>query len=130
MFLIKIVGDSQLELRFVNFLEKCPDLVSYVKNNQAIDFKLDYLNTSGKISYYFPDFLVKVSAKELLIIETKGLESLDDPLKIERLRLWCEDLNSIQSEVKYDFVFVDQENFDSVKIKSIRELVEKFTKYK
>ncbi len=38
------------------------------------------------------------------IIETKGQEDLDVPLKTERLKQWCKDINYVQKEVKYDFV--------------------------
>mgnify|MGYP000288202750 FL=1 len=110
----KTVGDSNLELRFAQFLERCDDVISYGKNYFQINFKLDYVNATGEISNYYPDFFVKTSPKTVFIIETKGLEDLDDPLKIKRLRQWCVDVNSSQSDVKYDFVYVDQEKFDSM----------------
>ena len=34
--------------------------------------KLDYVNADGDISNYYPDFLVKLSAKRIFIVETKG----------------------------------------------------------
>jgi type III restriction enzyme len=37
--------------------------------------------------------------------ETGGLEDLDLPLKMERLRLWCEDINQQRNEKRFDFVF-------------------------
>jgi type III restriction enzyme len=57
-------------------------------------------------------------------------EDLDVPLKMARLRQWCEDINKAQSGVTYDFVFVDQNNFDKYKLKSFRELTETFREYK
>ena len=54
----RVIGDSQLELQFANFLEDCPDVVSYAKNYFAVHFKLDYVNADGNISNYYPDFLV------------------------------------------------------------------------
>ena len=62
-------------------------------------FKLDYVKADGDISNYYPDFLVKLSDKRIVIAETKGLEDLDVPLKMERLRQWCEDINRVQSHV-------------------------------
>jgi type III restriction enzyme len=96
----------------------------------AVHFKIDYVNADGDISNYYPDFIVKKSPKEIFIIETKGLEDLDVPLKIERLHQWCEDINKIQSDVMYDFVFVDQESFESYKPNSFKELIQNFKKYK
>ncbi|MBP9708518.1 MAG: DEAD/DEAH box helicase family protein [Oligoflexales bacterium] len=126
----RIIGDSQLELRFATFLEGCEDIVSYAKNYLAVHFKLDYVNADGNISNYYPDFLVKVSPSSTVIVETKGLEDLDVPLKMARLRQWCGDINGVQNAVKYDFIFVDQNNFDKYQPKSFRELTEVFLEYK
>lgn len=126
----KIIGDSHLELEFAAFLEGCEDIISYAKNYMAVGFKIDYVNASGDISNYHPDFLVKKDEKHVFIIETKGLEDLDVPLKMERLKQWCEDVNGQQSVVTYDFVYVDQKSFERYKPKSFLELVKNFREYK
>ena len=126
----RVIGDSQLELLFASFLEDCPDVVSYAKNYFAVHFKLDYVNVDGNISNYYPDFLVKLADARTVIVETKGLEDMDVPLKMQRLHQWCEDVNRVQSDVKYDFVFVDQEGFEKYKPKSFRQLTESFKEYK
>jgi type III restriction enzyme len=126
----RVIGDSHLELEFASFLESCPDVVSYAKNYIAVNFKLDYVNADGNISNYYPDFLVKLNDKEVFIVETKGLEDLDVPLKTARLKQWCEDINQIQSAVTYNFVFVDQKSFDKYGPKSFAELVASFRQYK
>ena len=126
----RVIGDSQLELLFASFLEDCPDVVSYAKNYFAVHFKLDYVNVDGNISNYYPDFLVKLADARTVIVETKGLEDMDVPLKMQRLHQWCEDVNRVQSDVKYDFVFVDQEGFEKYKPKSFRQLTDSFKEYK
>ena len=126
----RVIGDSQLEFQFANFLEDCPDVVSYAKNYFAVHFKLDYVNADGNISNYYPDFLVKLTDAHTVIVETKGLEDMDVPLKMQRLHQWCEDVNRAQPDVKYDFVFVDQEGFEKYKPKSFRQLTESFKEYK
>ena len=126
----RVIGDSQLELQFASFLEDCPDVVSYAKNYFAVHFKLDYVNADGNISNYYPDFLVKLADAHTVVVETKGLEDMDVPLKMQRLHQWCEDVNRVQSDVKYDFVFVDQEGFEKYKPKSFRQLTESFKEYK
>jgi len=126
----RIIGDSPFELLFARFLEDCDDVVSYAKNYLAVHFKLDYVNADRDISNYYPDFLVKLSAKRIFIIETKGQEDLDVPLKIQRLRQWCEDINRVQADVEYDYVYVDQESFEKYKPASFRQLVDGFREYK
>ena len=126
----RVIGDSHLELQFAGFLENCPDVVSYAKNYLAVHFKLDYVNADGNISNYYPDFLVKLDDKNIVIVETKGLEDLDVPLKTARLKQWCEDINRVQSDVTYDFVFVDEESFKSYSPKSFADLAANFRQYK
>jgi len=125
----RIIGDSPFELLFARFLEDCPDVVSYAKNYLAVHFKLDYVNADGDISNYYPDFFVKLSNERTVIVETKGQEDLDVPLKMERLRQWCEDINRVQSDVTYDFVYVDEESFEKYKPTSFRQLVDGFREY-
>lgn len=124
----KIIGDSHLELQFANFLEGCEDIISYVKNYFAVQFKIDYQNADGFISNYYPDFIIKLPKNEIYIVETKGNEILDDPLKIARLEQWCDDINAIQKRIKYSFLYVDQEGFERYKAKCFRELIGAFEK--
>jgi type III restriction enzyme len=126
----KIIGDSHLELQFASFLDSCDDIISYAKNYMAVHFTIDYVNADGNISNYYPDFIVKKSASEVFIVETKGLEDLDVPLKMERLKQWCKDINTAQSKVTYDFVFVDEEGFNKYSPKSFSSLVNAFQQYK
>jgi len=126
----RVIGDSHLELQFASFLENCSDVVSYAKNYLAVHFKLDYVNADGNISNYYPDFLVKLNDKSIVIVETKGQEDLDVPQKTARLKQWCEDINRVQSDVTYDFVFVDEEGFNSYSPKSFSDLAANFRQYK
>ncbi|MBS0496413.1 MAG: DEAD/DEAH box helicase family protein [Proteobacteria bacterium] len=126
----RIVGDSHFELQFASFLENCSDVESYAKNYLAVHFKLDYVNANGDIANYYPDFIVKKNGHEIVIVETKGQADLDVPLKTQRLKQWCDDMNHLQSAVKYDFVYVDEENFKKYQPKSFAELVKSFVTYK
>ena len=126
----KIIGDSHLELEFASFLENCDDIISYAKNYFAIGFRIDYINADGDISNYIPDFIIKKDNKHIFIIETKGQEDLDLPLKMERLKQWCEDINRVQDECIYDFVYVDQDSFNQYSPKDFVQLITNFTDYK
>jgi type III restriction enzyme len=126
----KIVGDSNLELLFARFLEDCEDVVSYAKNYMAVHFKLDYVKVDGNISNYYPDFVVKLSDGATCIVETKGQADLDVPLKMQRLRQWCDDINQAQSATEYDFVYVDEESFEKYKPDSFAKLITGFREYK
>lgn len=118
----KIVGDSNFELEFSDFLERCDDVISFAKNYFEIHFKIDYKNADGSISYYYPDFFVKKDNKTVYIIETKGREDLDDPLKIARLKQWCEDANDRQKKIEYKMLYVKQEEWDKYKPNKLSDI--------
>lgn len=125
----KIIGDSNLELQFAAALEKWPDVISFAKNYLAVHFTLDYVDSKGNISNYYPDFFVKTGEKEIFIVETKGLEEIDVPLKMERLKKWCTDINQSQLKINFGFVFVDEEEFGKYKPDSFGDLIKYFRKY-
>ena len=120
----KIVGDSQFELEFADFLEGCDDILSFAKNYLDIHFKIDYKNSDGSIAYYYPDFFVKKDNKTVYIIETKGREDLNDSLKVTRLDQWCNDANDRQSRIEYRMLYVKQEEYEKYKPKAFKELIE------
>jgi type III restriction enzyme len=124
----KIVGDSDLELEFADFLERAEDVVSFAKNYYEIHFKIDYKNASGAISSYYPDFFVKLDHKTVYIVETKGREDLDDVEKIKRLEQWCNDASERQSRIAYKMLYVKQEDWEKYKPDSFKRLVDIFKK--
>lgn len=119
----KVIGDSHLELLFASYLDKCEDIVSFAKNYLAIGFKLEYQNSKGEISHYYPDFLVKTKEGELWVIETKGLEDVDVAPKRKRLQQWVKDVNDQQDKIKVHELFVTQEDFEKYKFTSFAELI-------
>ena len=126
----RIIGDSRFELRFADFLEQCSDVVSYAKNYLAVNFKLDYVKADGDISNYYPDFIVKLTDGRVVIVETKGQQDLDVPLKMARLRQWCEDINKVQTETDLGFVFVDDAGFEKYQPKTFVDLFAAFGEYR
>lgn len=121
----KIIGDSHFELEVASALEECEDMVSYIKNYFAVHFKIDYCDASGNISDYYPDFVIKVSEKEIYILETKGREDLDDFEKMKRLHQWCDDVNTIQKDKKYKALYVKQEDWEKLekKPRTFKEII-------
>ena len=126
----RITGDNQLERDFASFLDNCPDVVSFAKNYFAVGFKLDYVNDDGNISNYHPDFFVKLADGRMIVAETKGRKDVDVDPKMYRLAQWCEDTNTDQSDVLYDFVYVDEDSFREYTPRTFQQLLEGFREYK
>jgi len=120
----KIVGDSGFELEMAGFLDGCGDIVSFVKNSQSTNFRIEYRNADGGIANYYPGFIVKRTETEIWIVETKGREDLDDPLKWEHLQQWCADA-IVNDEAKRSFhaLYVRQEGWEAHKLTSFGQLV-------
>ncbi|MCK9466731.1 MAG: DEAD/DEAH box helicase family protein [Candidatus Absconditabacterales bacterium] len=124
----KIIGDSHFELQFASFLDGCDDIVSFAKNYLGVEFKIDYKNADGNIANYYPDFLVKKDQKTIYIIETKGREDLDDRLKIERLKQYCEDANSReQKKITYKMLYIKQEDYEKYTPRNFEECIKAFS---
>lgn len=126
----RVVGDSHFELEFAAFLEGCSDVVSYAKNYMAVHFKLDYVNADGDISNYYPDYIVKLTSGDVVIVETKGQEDLDVPPKMQRLAEWCADINRIQDATRFDYLFVEFTEFEKYRPTTFKSLMAGFRKYK
>ena len=84
-----------------------------------------------------------MKSNKVYIVETKGAVDVDVPRKIERLKLWCEDVNkqNKDKEVVFDFVYVQDKAFDELlktytdgllkgKGKQFSYMVELFREYK
>lgn len=126
----KIVGDSDFELTFADFIENCDDVISFSKNFQnkeASALRIEYKNSEGLIANYYPDFFVKTDDKTVYIIETKGREEEDDKLKFERLEQWCKDVNNRQSKMVYKPLYIKQEKWEKDRLKNFREVVSLFS---
>jgi type III restriction enzyme len=120
----KIIGDSGFELEMAAFLDGCSDIVSFIKNSQSTNFRIEYQNADGSIANYYPDFIVKRTEAEVWIVETKGREDLDDPLKWERLKQWCVDASTHdEGKRKFQALFVRQEDWEAHKMISFGQLV-------
>ena len=126
----RITGDNQLERDFASFVDNCPDVVSFGKNYFATGFKLDYVNDDGDIANYHPDFFVKLADGRVIVAETKGRKDVDVDPKMYRLAQWCEDVNTDQSDVVYDFVYVDEDSFREYTPRTFQQLLEAFAEYK
>lgn len=124
----KIIGDSGFELSFAEKLERLPDIKSYAKNYLAIQYNIQYQDRNGRISKYYPDFLVKTSDDKVFIIETKGNADLDVPSKLRRLKEWCSDVNSKADDTTYIPLYVEQEKYENEKyhIHTFNDLVKLF----
>lgn len=128
----KIIGDNPFELEVAAAFEnRFQDVIAYAKNTLnegGVNFKMEYLAEDGNIREYNPDFFVKTGENDFFIVETKGREGLDDVRKIQRLAVWCKDVNAAQNRYHYTPIYIKQEKWDKVKndLRSFADLCKLF----
>lgn len=109
----RVVGDSNLELRFAAFLDRAKDVQAFAKNGRNAHFFIEYVTATGEISNYYPDFFVRTEGPIVYVVETKGLEDLDVSPKWHRLVRWCEDASRLDAEGRiFTPLYVPEEEFD------------------
>lgn len=96
----------ELEAAMTNFLERAPDVISFCKNTGPECLKIDYLNMDGRISFYVPDFIVRMKGDKYVLIETKGRVEREIAFKARAAQSWCE-------SVKWEYVFVPEDRFQN-----------------
>jgi type III restriction enzyme len=130
----KVVGEPHsggFELRFAAFLEQAPDVQAFAKNYLAVGFRIDYVKTDGDLANYHPDFIIRTADHTIWIVETKGRAELDLPRKMARLQQWCADATAAEENgQRYDFVFVDQNGFETHQPQTFAALTASFIDYK
>lgn len=105
------VFDSAWEATESYLLEKNPNVAAWVKNDH-LGFEILYV-FDGVIRKYMPDFLIKLSNGNMLVLETKGQETRRDKEKRKALIEWTNAVNSLgeygiwRSDVSYNVADVD-----------------------
>ncbi|MDE2731537.1 MAG: hypothetical protein OXI38_09100 [Bacteroidota bacterium] len=82
------VYDSELERREAVFLDRSDSVEAWVKNDH-LDFEITY-RFQGIVRKYRPDFIVRLTSGDHLILEVKGDKRDDDDAKWGAMREWTE----------------------------------------
>jgi len=117
-----VACDNNFEVQFAKFLDRAEDVLAFSKIVPKIGFFVEYRDSGGNLRLYYPDFLALTDDMQHLVIETKGREDIDVPLKDRRIRAWCQDATNL-TKSKWSFIRVDQEAFEKFRFNSLSELV-------
>ena len=86
------VYDSGWETSEARFLDKSEMVKSFVKNDH-LGYSIMY-NHNGIIRKYFPDFIIRLSNNEYLVLEVKGKDSPQNKTKRDYLDEWVKAVNN------------------------------------
>lgn len=117
--------DSGFEVRFCGFLDRCPDVAAFAKLAREVRFSMEYRAESGRLAYYYPDFVLRLKAGHCMVIETKGRADPDVPHKDGRAHRWAVDA-TVTSGTRWNYLRVDEELFDRHErsLANLQQLVE------
>ena len=125
--LVPVANDFEYD--FCKFLDNdASDVKKYIKNDNNLNFYLEYVNDKKGLSYYLPDFVV-VCDSENYIIETKGEEAVEVKNKDKRAREWCEDSTKLTGS-KWTYLKVPEAVFkNNREVKTLKKLEEIIRSY-
>jgi len=86
------VYDSRSEANEAFELDRNPNVDAWVKNDH-LGFEILY-TSKGVVHNYRPDYLVRLKSGKMLVLEVKGLDSLENKTKREFLPEWVRAVNS------------------------------------
>jgi type III restriction enzyme len=108
-----VVVDSKWEYLEAKTINESNVVKSFVKNDH-LNFVV-YYNYQGVVRRFFPDFLIKLTTGENLIVETKGQDNEQNKTKRAYLDEWCRAINQHGGFGKWSWaVSLDPNDLDQI----------------
>lgn len=114
--------NRELEVAFIEFADRAPDVVAFAKNAGPQCLRIDYLSLSGRLSFYTPDFFVRTQDDHYYLVETKDREDRDVPRKAKAAIEWCK--TSSTKKRKWEYLYIPQGIFERLSSSTIEQLAD------
>ncbi|QZZ21273.1 DEAD/DEAH box helicase family protein [Leptothermofonsia sichuanensis E412] len=85
-----VTCNRELEVAVAKFCDRAPDVAAFAKNAGSQCLRIDYLANGDRLAFYTPDFFIRTLDGHYYLVETKGREDRDVPLKAKAAIAWCE----------------------------------------
>ncbi|WP_353258572.1 DEAD/DEAH box helicase [Prochlorothrix hollandica] len=85
-----VTCNRELEVAVAKFCDRAPDVAAFAKNAGSQCLRVDYLANGDRLAFYTPDFFIRTIDHHYYLVETKGREDRDVPLKAKAAIAWCE----------------------------------------
>ena len=72
-----VACDNELEKDFARFLEAADDVERFAKLPERFGFVIEYIDPSGNLRFYEPDFVAVTTDGASYLVETKGMEDVN-----------------------------------------------------
>jgi len=98
---------SEFEKEFMMYLDDQDEVISFTKILSRFPLRIPYYY-DGYIRYYVPDFIVRTKGS-FYLIETKGMEEVELPMKMKAAHAWCEAVSQVTGS-EWSYVKVSRED--------------------
>lgn len=109
-----------LEQAATEFLNNAPDVAAFCKNAGPQALRLDFMGGGNRIATYTPDFIVRLQDGSYLLLETKGREDLEVPMKARAAAEWC--AAAAKEGAAWSYVYVPEDLFSGFRGNLARQL--------
>ena len=115
-----VTCNRELEVAVAKFCDRAPDVAAFAKNAGSQCLRVDYLANGDRLAFYTPDFFVRTIEGHYYLVETKGREDRDVPLKAKAAIAWCEAASS--ETTQWHYLYIPQGVFERMAGDTIAEL--------
>ncbi len=112
---------SAFEKEFMGCLDEKDEVHAFTKVVSRHQLHIPYYNQEGYLRYYLPDFVVKVDGA-MYIVETKGMEGVEVPIKDKEALRWCENVGKLSGQ-SWKYMKVRPHDLDTYRSHSFGTLV-------
>ncbi|UBF27595.1 DEAD/DEAH box helicase family protein [Kovacikia minuta CCNUW1] len=115
-----VTCNRELEVAVAKFCDRAPDVAAFAKNAGSQCLRVDYLANGDRLAFYTPDFFIRTLDGHYYLVETKGREDRDVPLKAKAAIAWCE---AASSEItQWHYLYIPQGVFERMAGDTVAEL--------
>ncbi len=113
---------SAFEKEFMGYLDEKEEVLAFTKVLPRHPLHIPYYNQEGYLRYYLPDFVVKEETA-MYLVEAKGLEGAEVPIKDREALRWCENVTGL-SGVPWKYLKVRPKDLETYRAQSFRTLAD------
>ena len=115
-----VTCNRELEVAVAKFCDRAPDVVAFAKNSGSQCLRVDYLANGDRLAFYTPDFFIRTIENHYFLVETKGREDRDVPLKAKAAIAWCEAAST--EALQWQYLYIPQDVFERIADDTVAQL--------
>jgi len=113
---------STFEKEFMIYLDAQDAVKAFTKVLPRHPLHIPYYNQEGYLRYYLPDFVVQ-GESGMFLVETKGMEEVNVPIKDKEAVRWCENVQKLSGK-RWKYMKVRSQDFENYRTHDFNALAD------